>query len=169
MILLIECVVVCALFTLVVGAVGLKDPLAGVHSWPPAIQQRARELGLIQSEQMAGSKKVYVKKLMAALVIAAAFATIVYSVNGARSFATGFGYSYLIWTVANWYDAFIIDCLLVCHDRRVRVPGTEDMKEYQDYWFHIKSSFKGQIIGLPVALLVGGLTMAIAWLAVENF
>lgn len=57
MITLIECVVLCVLFTLAVGAVSLKDPLAGVHNWPPAIQQRALELRLIQPEQMAGSKK----------------------------------------------------------------------------------------------------------------
>ena len=161
MTLLIECASGCVLLTLVVGAVGLKDPLAGVHNWPSEIQRRAKELGLIQPEQMAGSKRVYVKKLAAALVIAVVFAVVIYFVNGARSFAAGFGYSYLIWTVVNWYDAFIIDCLWVCHDRRVRIPGTEDMKEYQDYWFHIKSSFRGQLIGLPVALLVGGLTAII--------
>lgn len=161
MVLLTECIAGCALLTLTVGAIALKDPLAGVHNWPPAIQQRARELGLIQTEQMAGSKKVYAKKLAAALAIAAGFAAVIYFANGARSFAGGLGYSYLIWTVINWYDAFIIDCLWVCHDRRVRIPGTEDMKEYQDYWFHIKSSFRGQLIGLPVALLVGGLTAII--------
>lgn len=72
------------------------------------------------------------------------------------------GYSYLIWTVVNWYDAFVIDCLWVCHDRRVRIPGTEDMKEYQDYWFHIKGSLNGQVLGLPVALLAGGLTAFMA-------
>ena len=162
MILLTECMVVCILFTLIIRAVSLKNPLACVHNWPPAIQQRVWELGLIQSEQMAGTKKVYVKKLAAALVIAVAFTVVVYFVNGARSFAAGFGYSYLIWTVANWYDAFIIDCLWVCHDRRVRIPGTEDMKEYQNYWFHIKGSLKGQVLGLPVALLVGGLTVFLA-------
>lgn len=157
MVLLVECVIICALFTLAVGLVSLKDPLAGVHNWPPAIQQRAQELGLIQAEQMAGSKTVYVKKLVAALAIAVVFAAVVYFINGVRSFAAGFGYSYLIWTVANWYDAFVIDCLWVCHDRRVRIPGTENMKEYQDYWFHIKGSLKGQVLGLLVALLVGGL------------
>ena len=161
MVLLTECIAGCVLLTLTVGVIALKDPLAGVHNWPSAIQQRARELGLIQTEQMAGSKKIYVKKLMAALVIAAGFTAVIYFANGARSFAEEFGYSYLIWTVVNWYDAFIIDCLWVCHDRRVRIPGTEDMKEYQDYWFHIKSSFRGQLIGLPVALLVGGLTAII--------
>ena len=61
MTILIECVVLCVLFTLAVVTVSLKDPLAGVNNWPPAIQQRARELGLIQSEQMVGSKKVYIK------------------------------------------------------------------------------------------------------------
>ena len=111
MTILIECVALCVLFTLAVVTVSLKDPLAGVNNWPPAIQQRAKELGLIQSEQMSGSKKAYVKKLVAALVIVAIFAAVVYFVNGARSFAAGFGCSYLIWTVVNWYDAFIIDCL----------------------------------------------------------
>lgn len=33
---------------------------------------------------------------------------------------------------------------------------------YQDYWFHIKGSLKGQVLGLPVALLVGGLTVLLA-------
>ena len=63
MILLSECVAACILFTLVVVAASLKDPLAQVNNWPPAIQQRARELGLIREEQMAGSKRVYAKKL----------------------------------------------------------------------------------------------------------
>lgn len=92
------------------------------------------------------------KKLAASLVISAVFAAVVYFVNGARSFAAGFGYSYLIWTVVNWYDAFVIDCLWVCHNRRVRIPGTEDMKEYQDYWFHIKESLKGQVRTLAISL-----------------
>ena len=164
MILLTECVAACILFTLVVVAVSLKDPLMQVNNWPPAIQQRARELGLIREEQMSGSKKVYAKKLAAALVIAIAFAALVFFANGARSFADGFGYSYLIWTVVNWYDALVIDCLWVCHDRRVRIPGTENMKEYRDYWFHIRGSFMGQVLGLPVALLVGGLTAVIGLL-----
>lgn len=102
---------------------------------------------------------------MAALVVAAIFAAVVAFINGARSFAAGFGCSYLVWTVVNWYDAFIIDCLWVCHGRRVRIPGTEDMKEYQDDRFHIKSSLKGQITGLPVALPVGGLTALIGVMA----
>lgn len=153
-----ECVVLCVLFTVIVVTISRKDPLAGVNNWPPAIQQRAQELGLTEEKQRSGSKAVLVKKLAAALVIALLFAIVVYCLNEARSFATGFGYSYFLWTVVNWYDALVIDCLWVCHDKRVRIPGTEDMEEYQDYLFHIKGSVKGQLIGLPVCALVGGLT-----------
>lgn len=158
---LIECVVLCTLFTVAVATISLKNPLAEVHNW---LQRSAEgtELGLIQEKQMTGSKTVYIKKLIGALLIAVICAAVVYFINEARSFAAGFGYSYLIWTVVNWYDAFVIDCLWVCHDRRVRIPGTEDMKEYQDYWFHIKGSLKGQLMGLPVCLLVGGFTIALA-------
>lgn len=56
---------------------------------------------------MAGPKKVYAKKLAATLIIAVVFAGLLYCVNGARSFTAGFGYSYLIWTAVNWYDAFV--------------------------------------------------------------
>lgn len=158
----IECMILCALFTVVVVTVSLKAPLAGIHNWPPAIQQKAKGLGLVQEEQLAGSKAVYLKKAAASVLFAVLFAAMVYSVNGARSFAAGFGYSYLIWTVVNWYDAFVIDCLWVCHDKRVRIPGTEDMKEYQDYLFHIKAGFRGQLLGLPVCLLTGALTAVLS-------
>lgn len=120
---------------------------------------------MIQKNKMTGSKAVYVKKLFGAILIAIVCAGVVYFVNGVRDFAAGFGYSYLIWTVVNWYDAFVIDCLWVCHDKCVRIPDTEDMKEYQDYWFHIKGSLKGQLMGLPVCLLVGDLIAVLALLA----
>lgn len=67
MLILIESAALCVLFTLAVGLVSLKDPLAGIHNWPSAIQRRARELGLIQAEQMAGSKKTCAKKLAGGL------------------------------------------------------------------------------------------------------
>lgn len=111
---------------------------------------------------MADSKGVYIKKLVAALLFAAIFAAVAHFVNRARSFTAGFGTSYLIWTVVNGYDAFAIDCLWLCHDKQGRIPDTEDMKEYQDYWFHIRASLRGQVIGLPIALVAGGLTEALA-------
>ena len=36
-----------------------------------------------------------------------------------------------------------------------KIPGTEDMKEYKDYWFHIKGSIRGSLIGIPACVLIG--------------
>ncbi len=57
--------------------------------------------------------------------------------NGCTTIATGFGVSYLIWTIVDWYDA------------------------YHDYMFHIKDSATGMLIGLPCCLIAGVVAMVI--------
>ncbi len=89
-ILLMECVILCVLFTVIVVTISRKNPLAVVHDLPPAIGQRAQELGLIKENQRSGSRVVLVKKIAAALIIALLFAITVYCFNDARSFADGF-------------------------------------------------------------------------------
>ena len=76
-------------------------------------------------------------------------------INHAETFFEGFISSYIIWLSIAWFDALIIDCLWFCHSKRMRIPGTEDMKEYKDYLFHIKQSCIGTIIGLPSCALIG--------------
>lgn len=156
MIILIESVVLCVLFTIPIGILR-KEPVKGIHNYPPAIIEKAIALGLTDATHRARSKQVIVKKTFAALITAFLFALVVYFVNGARSFLEGFGYTYLIWTIVDWYDAFVIDIFWFCHDKKFVLPGTEGMKEYKDYWFHIKGSMNGMLIGLPVALAVGGI------------
>lgn len=161
-VIIIECVVISILFTIPV-LIMCKNPLNGIDNYPPAIVARVRELGLIDDTQMPRSKKAVVRKLTAAFVIVVICALIVYFVNGARTFWQGFGITYFIWFVADWYDAIVIDWIWFCHDPHFVIPGTEDMKqEYRDYWFHAKASLRGMVIGLPLALLAGGLVVLFA-------
>lgn len=44
-ILLMECVILCVLFTVIVVTISRKNPLAVVHDLPPAIGQRRRSWG----------------------------------------------------------------------------------------------------------------------------
>ena len=60
-----------------------------------------------------------------------------------------------LWNIVNWWDAIVLDCLWFCHCKKVIIPGTEGMKEYKDYLFHIKGSLKGMLYGIPASLLVG--------------
>lgn len=160
---LIESIILCLIFTFTVPLYGLRDPLSMIDDYPPAIQARVRELGLIPAEQ---PQKRIAAKLVFCLIAAAALAVILRVFNGADTFLSGFVNSFLLWLVVDWYDALIIDCLWFCHSKRCIVPGTEDMTAaYHDYGFHIRESAKGMLIGLPVCLLVGGLTalLAIVW------
>ena len=44
----------------------------------------------------------------------------------------------------------------VCHDKYFVFKGTEDMiKEYHNYWFHIKGFFIGELLALIICSLAG--------------
>ena len=163
MVFFMEAVVLCLLFTALVVPSLIKDPLAWVSDYPPAIRERARELGLIPKAQGGLSAAVMMRKAVVSLVGAAVFALALVVFNGAETFREGFLLSYGLWLVMDWYDALVLDCLWFCHSKKAVIPGTEDLTAaYHDYGFHIKMSGIGMLLGLPVCLVAGLLVM---WLA----
>ena len=151
-----EAAAACLLFTAMVAPSVYRDPLNWISDYPPAIRQRARELGLIPATQEKMPARVLVRKLIFSLMTVVLLTLLLVYGNGARSFLQGFGLSYGLWLVVDWYDALVIDCLWFCHSKRAVIPGTEDLVEaYHDYWFHIRMSLLGMVIGLPVCLLTG--------------
>ena len=159
MTLLVECIVACAVFTLIIVPSVKKNPLAWSYDYPPKIQTRLKELGLVESDRLIVSKPVVLRKLAASLVLAVVLALILFFFNGADSFASGFVNAFAIWLSITWFDALILDCIWFCHDKSIRIKGTEDMdNEYHNYGYHLLASFKGTLLGLPVCAVVGGLT-----------
>ena len=155
MVILIESIIGCLLFTIIAGGMTYLKPLSMINSYPPAIQEKVLELGLITKEEKSKSKKSIIKKIIALFLLVFIISFVVYKFNGANTFLKGFGYSYLLWAIINWWDALVIDCLWFCHSKRVIIKGTEGMKEYKDYWFHIKGALIGCLYGIPACLLVG--------------
>ena len=155
MVLLIESIIGCLLFTIIAGGMTYLKPLSMINSYPPAIQEKVLELGLITKEKQSKSKKSITKKIIALFLLVFLISFVVYKFNGANTFLKGFGYSYLLWAIINWWDALVIDCLWFCHSKRVIIKGTEGMKEYKDYWFHIKGALIGCLYGIPASLLIG--------------
>lgn len=152
---LMESLIGIVLFTVIIVFVTLKNPLTSVGDYPPAIQKRCIELGLIEDRKKRFTKADYVRKGVALIVAAALLAFVIHRFNGADTFMEGFGISYLIWFIIDWYDALVLDCVWFCHSKKVRIPGTEEMTEYKDYLFHVKGSCVGMLLGLPACLLVG--------------
>ena len=67
-----------------------------------------------------------------------------------------FGYGFLLWTIVNLYDAIVLDIIWFCHDKYFVFKGTEDMiKEYHNYWFHIKGFLIGEFLALIICSLAG--------------
>lgn len=159
MILAIECIALCALFTVIVIKGKLKDPLSGLHNLPQDIQERIHELPAYKDKagELLTTGKRIVRKLPALVVVAALFAGLVW-VAGARSFADGFGYAFLLWTEIKLYATLVLNCGWFAHCKKAWIPGTEDMKSsYQNYGFYLQSIPGSMLFGAAAATAIGAL------------
>ena len=154
MILVIESVVLCLLFTGMVYLMS-REPIKTLYNYPPAIQERVKSLPAYQDRIPTEKKKVGAK-LGASALFVVALALILRYVNGYTTFWQAFGYGFLLWTVVNLWDMLVLDILWFCHDPHFVLKGTEDMvSDYHDYWFHIKGGFIGMLLAIPSALIAG--------------
>ncbi len=154
MVILIEAIALCALFTLMVYIMSRK-PIKTLYNYPPKIQERVKSLDEYKDQIPTKKNKVFAKCL-AAIVIILIISLVLRYVNGYTTFIEGFGYGFLLWTIVNIYDAVVMDIIWFCHDPYFVFKGTEDMvDEYHNYWFHIKGSLIGELIALGVCFVVG--------------
>ena len=154
MILIIESIVLCGLFFLMVFLMS-RNPIKQLYNYPPAIQERVKSLEEYKNQIPTKKNKIWVK-LIASVLFIAVLSLMLRYVNGYTSFLEGFGYGFLLWTVVNLFDAIVLDIIWFCHDPRFVIKGTEDMvRDYHDYWFHIKGFFIGEALALVVCALAG--------------
>ena len=154
MILVIESVILCRLFTVMVYLMS-RDPIKTLYNYPPAIQERVKSLEQYKN-QIPTQKNKIAAKSVAALLFVVILSLIMKYVNGCTAFKDAFLTSFLLWTIVNLYDAVVMDIIWFCHDPHFVFEGTEDMvSDYHDYWFHIKGFFIGEVLALVVCLLVG--------------
>lgn len=154
MIIFIECIILCILFTIMVYIMS-RTPIKTLYNYPPKIQERVKSLPEYKN-QIPTNKNKIVAKVTASVIIIIIISLILRYINGYTTFIEGFSNSFLIWTIVNIYDAFIIDICWFCQSSYFVFKGTEDMeKEYHNYWFHIKESLKGEILALVICTIVG--------------
>lgn len=159
---IIESIIICLLFQLLVFWMVAKDPMGNIEDFPPAVVQWAQEQNLISKSVAAKSKRFYISKSIKLLVTSIILSIIVTFINKAETFWQGFGISYSLWLIVDWYDAFIMDLGFCTHCKFLRIPGSEDMDSlYRDNWFHIKMSIIGMVLGIPACILAGLFTIAL--------
>ena len=154
MILIIESIALCILFTIMVYIMS-RNPIKTLYNYPPKIQERVKTLDEYKDKIPTQKNKVFAKSVASILIIAI-ISLILRYVNGYRTFIEGFGYGFLLWTIVNIYDAVVMDIIWFCHDPYFVFKGTEDMvDEYHNYWFHIKGSLIGEVLALVIRAIVG--------------
>ena len=154
MILVIESIVLCLLFTVMVYIMS-REPIKTLYNYPPKIQERVKTLDEYK-EKIPTKKNKIAAKLLASILIIFIISLILRYINGYTTFIEGFGYGFLLWTIVNIYDAVVMDIIWFCHDPYFVFKGTEDMvDEYHNYWFHIKGSLIGEILALVICAIVG--------------
>lgn len=157
MILFIECVISCAVFTLIILPSLYKDPIKHIMSYPKEIIERVENLPQYKDVIKGEEKRHLSIKLISVLIFAIVLAVVAYY-SGAKNFKSAYIHVFILFFVVNIYDMIVLDIGLFCHSKRTRIPGTEDMdKEYKNPWHHIRGAVIGIIIGTVVALLSGAI------------
>ena len=154
MTLIIESVVLCLIFTLMVYLMS-RDPIKTVYNYPPKIQERVKSLEEYKDKIPTNENKIVIK-LFACVIFLAILAFVLKYVNGCDTFIEAFGYGLLLWTIVNLYDAIVLDIIWFCHDKHFVLKGTEDMvEEYHNYAFHLKGFLIGEGLALVICALAG--------------
>lgn len=157
MVIMIQAIILCGLFTLMVLPRLYKNPLNCIMSYPAAIRQRVESLPQYRTVIQNYKTKHMAVKLTAVFVLVIVMAAVAWA-SGSRTFVKAFVHIFILFFAVNLYDLFILDIWLFCHNKRVIIPGTEDMeKEYKSPVHHIRGAAIGTVIGSFAAAAAGGL------------
>ena len=136
------------------GAVGM------VHLYHKDVQDRCVELGYTTHERI--KKRAAKNRRISMPVYIAYVVACVYGINGARGFTQGFLQLFVILSVMNLIDRFLIDEYWVGHTKKWIIPGTEDLQPYINANDKVQKWLSGTI-GMAVfaAAIAGVMTLII--------
>ena len=154
---LLQLLLFCALFTLMVKIAVSSSPLKGLFFYPKPVQERAYALGLTDREKVSRKRRRFMIPFF--LVMAAALVLIVGLWNGICTFWPAYWQALLFLEVMNWYDRVVIDRLWVGHSRFWIIPGTEDIPFVQTWPQVLKKRVILTLIWLFGAAIVAGIVV----------
>ena len=154
MILIIESIILCLLFTVMVYFMS-REPIKILFDYPPKIQERVKSLKEYKDNIPSQENKV-TTKIIACILFLIIICLVLRFINGYTTFIDSFKYGYLLWTIVNLWDLVVLDIMWFCHDKHFVFKGTEDMiDEYHNYLFHIKGFFIGEGLALIICFVAG--------------
>lgn len=161
MILAIECVALCILFTFGIFVPLYKNPIGQIMSYPKKIREKVESLPEYKDRIKQKEKNHIVIKVLSIFV----FAILLYAVayfSRAKTPAKIFVHVFVLFFVVNVYDLFIMDLLIFRNAKCFRIKGTEHMDK--ECFHHVRGFFIGIILGTVVSLLASGVAILVGLL-----
>ena len=110
-------------------AIGIRNGAVGmVHLYDKAVQERVVKLGLTTMEEIRKRSVLFRSLCLPGYLIYVLIC--VYVINGARGFWPGFWQGFVILSIMNLIDRFLIDDYWVGHTKAWITPGTEGLRPY---------------------------------------
>ena len=152
MIIVVESIILCIIFTVMVYLMS-REPIKTLYNYPPKIQERVKGLKEYQNKIPTQNNKI-IAKIGVSILFIIILCIVLRYINGYTTFKESFIYGFLLWTIINIYDLIVLDIVWFCHDKQFVFKGTEDMvKEYHNYWFHIKGFLIGECLALMICMI----------------
>ena len=160
MILLLQLILFCLLFTAMVRYSVRGGAINGLYFYPKAVQERAYEIGLTDRETVKKQRKRFMTLFY--IVMLTAIVLIIAVWNGVSDFRTAYLQALLFLEVMNIYDGVVIDKLWVGHSRFWILKGTEDIPFVQTWAQVLKKRSFLAAIWLIGAGIVAGIVVLLA-------
>ena len=140
-------------------AFGIRNGAVGmVHLYDKAVQERVVKLGLTTMEEIRKRSVLFRNLCLPGYLIYVLLC--VYAINGARGFWPGFWQGFVILSIMNLIDRFLIDDYWVGHTEDWVIPGTEDLRPYITAKDKKQKWIMGTVgMALIAAILSGAMTL----------
>lgn len=160
MILLLQLILFCLLFTAMVRYSVRGGAINGLYFYPKAVQERAYEIGLTDRETVKKQRKRFMTLFY--IVMLTAIVLIIAVWNDVSDFRPAYLQALLFLEVMNIYDGVVIDKLWVGHSRFWILKGTEDIPFVQTWAQVLKKRSFLAAIWLIGAAIVAGIVVLLA-------
>ena len=141
-----------------VCAVGIRKGAVGmVHLYDQKVQERCVALGLTTKEKIKRNALRF--KALCIPVYLIYVLICVYAINGAHTFWKGFWQCFVILSVMNLIDRFLIDGYWVGHTKAWVIPGTEKLMPYISKADKRKKWLAGTVGMAGIAAILAGIGM----------
>jgi len=160
MITVIQLILFCLLFTLMVRYSVRGGAVNGLFYYPKTVQERAFETGLSTREEMKKKRKIFMTEFYAVMGIA--LVLIIAFWNKVTDFKTAYLQALLFLEVMNWYDGIVIDKIWVGYSKFWILPGCEDLPFVQTWKQMFKKRIILTLIWVAGAAIVAGIVVLIS-------